>query len=294
MSRQFLDLLPDALAFPLLRRAARLHAVSTDKYSVRLATTAQEHRDAYALVHTAYAYQGIELVTANPLRVTPQHLLPEANVLVAYEGEVLVGTMTVFHDSPAGLPLDKDYGQQIDLLRAQGHTLVEYGALAVVERCWHTGVTTLLNIAAHWLSVNLLQASHCVIGVHPKAARWYQAIYKFERLGQAQAHAQLRAPVIGLKQDLAQSQRHLDRCYRKQMENGIRLCDAFQHLGIACVQLPRQLNARHKLSREVFQELFIERSDQLARLDPVTRAYLEEWRTPETLVERPARVSSAA
>jgi hypothetical protein len=270
-----------------LRRKATLHETPTDRYDVRIARNVREYQDAFRLLHVAYVYQGIEPVHGMEMRITPQHVLPESTVFVAYEGETLVGTMTVTLDSPAGLPLDHDYPAPLERLRARGATMVEFGALAVVRKCWHTGVTTLLNIAAHWFSWEVLRASHCVMGIHPKAAPFYDAVYDFVVLGAPRPHAELAAPVQGMVHELAGLRRHLVRHFRRPMATGLTPGEHFT------VQLPPNIHmpegeslgqlARWKLPREVFRELFIEQSDRLDSLDQRTREQLEGWRSLHTL-----------
>lgn len=292
MKAKTLCKLPEFIFKPVARWLAKLHKTELGKYQIRIAQTTDEYRDAFSLVHHAYVCQGIESVRSDPLRMTPQHTLPEATVLVAYEGDNLVGTMTVTADSPAGLPLDKDYGLQLDVLRAQGKQLAEYGSLAVVERCWHTGVTTLLNAAANFWVSKVLGVSHVVVGVNPSAAPWYRALFAFRQMGKAKAHAELSAPVVGLVQDLEEVLAYFRKHFTRRMSHGVPVCEAFDQLILPGVTLPRSLElcqqVRWKMSRQVFQELFGDEHARLERLDLKTRAYLEEWRTPETLIYREA------
>ena len=57
----------------------------------------------------------------------------------------------------------------------------------------------------------------------------------------------------------------------------------------ACVQIPPNVPAdelvRWKLPRDVFQDLFIEKSDRLDSLDPITLHYLNRWRSLENLAQ---------
>lgn len=279
--------LPSFLTGPAVRSQARLHETPLDRFEVRVARTADEYRKAFSLVHTAYVYLGIENVRSDPMRIAPQHLLPEATVLVAYDGDNLVGTLTVFEDSQAGLPLDKDYQDEIDQLRAEGKKLVEYGSLAVLEPYHHSGVATLLFITAHWWSRHVVEASDCVIGVNPSAAWLYKAVFNFKRLGGSKKHAQLKAPVFGLCQDLACTEAFFARHYRKPLANGIPAGVAFANLDLPCVDVPRTMSkaalVRWKLPRHVFKELFVEANDRVSTLTPAAREHLDQWRSIETL-----------
>lgn len=270
-----------------LRRRAALHLTPMDKYRVRIARTVADYQDAFRLLYVAYVYQGIEPIRGVEMRIIPHHVLPEATVFVVYEGDALVGTMTATLDSPAGLPLDNDYPEELAALRQQGARIVEFGALAVVRRCWHTGVTALLNMAAHWFSHETLGATHCVCGIHPKTSPFYSALYAFEPLGAARPHAELSAPVLGMVHRLDEVRDHLRRHFRKPMATGLSPAEHFTEHLPPCIHMPpvahlRSL-ARWKLSREVFRELFIDRSDRLQTLDDRTREHLEGWRSLRTM-----------
>lgn len=223
-----------------MRRQARFHLTPLDRYQVRIARTVREYEDAFRLVHAAYVFQGIENVQAPELRCTPQQLSSDATVLVAYEGDVLVGTMTVTADSAAGLPLDKDCLNELTALRQQGARLVEYGAYAIVERCWSAGVSDLLYIAANVVTSSTLSATHVVIGVNPRATPFYRAIFNFRELAKTKQHATLRAPVVGLVQDLSRLEAFLRHHYTRPMASGRVPAEHFFGAPLACINLHRR------------------------------------------------------
>ena len=279
LTRQYTD--------AMIRRKSKIHETPLNRFSIRIARTFEEHADAFSLVHTAYAYLGIEAVRKQVMRTTKQHVLPEATVFVAYEGENLVGTLTVTLDSPAGLPVEDDYPKEIEDLR-RGSKLVELGSLAVVKRCWGDGVTTLLNIAAfHW-SINILGATDCVIGINPKACVWHRAIYGFEMLGAVSQHSNLLAPVQGMLVSFDTSIAHLRRKITRPLSSGLPLVEHIMRKLPDCVHVPTNVDhrdlTRWKLSREVFQELFVKQTDRLCTLDNRTRSYLQRCRSEKTLM----------
>jgi GNAT superfamily N-acetyltransferase len=271
----------------LIRARARVHQVPPDAFRVRLAQDAEELRAAFTLLHEAYAERGLEPVGDRKMRITPHHVLQESLVFVAYEGDRPVGTITVTGDSPAGLPLDKDYPAELDRLRDADARLAEIGSLAVLKPWRHTGVTFLLSMTAHWACHTLFRATHTAIGVNPSAEGFYAAIHGFTRLGEPQPHAELTAPVIGLVQETGAGRDHYARHHREPMPHGRRIHEEFCTIGRtpACVEVPRELtgDGRWRLSRQVFREVFIHASDRLYSLDPDTQAYLMSQRSPETL-----------
>ena len=70
------------------------------------------------------------------------------------------------------------------------------------------------------------------------------------------------------------------------MASGLRIDQHFGETLPSCVTVEALGDgedwARWKMPREVFQELFVRRSDRLRTLDPQTRAHLEIVRSPRT------------
>jgi hypothetical protein len=282
----------------VLRKRLAMERTPLHRFRVRLARTADDYESAFRLVQASYVALGIDHALTRHLRMTSQHVLPEAWVLLAEEGGLLVGTMTVTLDSPARLPLDADYPSELDALRTAGARLCEFGTLAVVERRRHSGVSNLLNMAAVTIATQRLQATHLVAGVHPTAIEFYRAAYHFEQLGPAKGHANLEAPVAGMVSDLAVFHRFLEKAFPTPLPTGSLAADHFFGVPLPCIELPPGDHVellRWKLSREVFQELFNRRTNHLATLDEKTRRYLEQFRSPTTLhdYQRPRLVKAS-
>lgn len=296
--------LPAFVSDPLIRRKARIHALDTDRFEIRLARTHEEYRDAFRLVHVGYVFQGIEPLKEIDLRIAEQHVLAEATVLVAYEKGRIVGTISVISDSSAGLPLDKDYPEEMAALRRSGARISEVGSLAVVRRCWHSSLMPLLGMAAGRLGFRVHGSTHNVIGVHPKAAAFYRAIWNFHPLGSPRQHTELDAPVVGLVHERRATQEHMARVHRRPMIHGSRLYPVDYFFGDtvpAGLYLPEDVPEtewpRFKMPRDVFRELFIDRSNRLAELSTKTVHRLREQRTEQTvgmISETPSRTTHTA
>jgi hypothetical protein len=227
------------------------------------------------------------------MRITPQHLLREAVVLIAYDDRKPVGTMTVTQDSPAGLPLDHDYPVELTALRRVGARLSEFGSLAVEKHVRGAGVTLLLNMAAHFVARNIMRSTHSVIGVNPNAEGFYSALYDFRRLAEPRAHAELAAPVLGLVHECQRLGDFLSRHFVKPMESGRAVWEHYSVELPGCVVLqPEILHGDLRLPRAVFREVFVHRSGKLQSLDAATRRYLDQQRGPDTV--RPPSDDSAA
>lgn len=280
--------LQDFVLDHVIRHRARFDRVPMDRYTIRVARTLGEYESAFRLVHINYAALGIEPMRPVDLRLTEQHALREAIVLVAYDGEQPVGTITVTGDSPAGLPLDGDYPVELGALRAGGAHLAEINSFAIVGRCRRDGLAQLLSIAATRIGFRTLGATHIVSGVHPSATPMYRAIWSFTPLGAPRTHATLRAPVAGQVVERSTIFAHVRRHFGKRMSSGSTL-EAHLLMGppLPCVSVPddspnADLGA-FKMPRDVFRTLFVDRTDRLASLRPTTLSHLREQRTDETL-----------
>lgn len=277
---------PRIISDRLIRRKVAMESTPLDRFTVRIAHTVDCYEGAFRLVQSAYIAKGIESVLASTLRITPQHVLPEAYVLIAELRGQLVGTMTVTLDSPAGLPLEKDYPEALAPMRAMGRRLCEFGSLAIAERYRNQGVANLLNMAAFTIASQKLNADRIVLGVNPVAVDYYRAMYNAAPFGGPKGHAQLSAPVAGLTIDREGGYEFLCRAYPRRMPTGYLAADHFFGAPLPCIEMPEGSHAeltRWKLSREVFQELFLRRSNRIETLDENTREHLGHMRSPHTV-----------
>jgi hypothetical protein len=233
----------------ICRRAA-LHAVALDTYDLRPAWTVSELAAACSLVHDAYVGLGICAPKPTGMLVSPQHLASDTVVFLARRraDQRLVGTVSVLFDGPAGLPLDHDYPVALSRLRADSARLCEIGSLAVTHEHRRSGANALLAMASLWAALHAGVASHCVIGVHPRAADHYRALYGFRRFGDAQRHCELQAPVTGLELELATLEAYLRRAHPRPMSSGRRVHEHTCHELPACIAAPRTSRAQPRLA----------------------------------------------
>lgn len=214
--------------------------------------------------------------------------MPESTVIVAYEGAQLVGTITLTLDSPANLPLAKDYPEELAKLRKPNRVLVEFGSLAIVKRLWHSGLNNLLSMAAVYVAHNIQKATHIVMGINPKAASFYRAVYGFQKLGGKKGHNELIAPVLAMQVNLCHLRSHLKRHFKKPLSSKFFPHEHFFDSLPLCIDIPaiasREELVRWKLSREVFQELFMVRTDRLQTLSEEAKRYIGHIRSENTLM----------
>ena len=96
----------------------------------RIAATRSEREAAFELVYEAYLRSGLSDPNPWRVRVTPYHLLPDAEVFVAvHRGQVLL-TYTFVFDGELGVPMELVYAREVDELRRAGVRFAEATCLA--------------------------------------------------------------------------------------------------------------------------------------------------------------------
>lgn len=279
----------------VIRRRAGLATLPTDRFTIRVARSAHDYEAAFRLVQAAYVAQGIESTDSPVLRVFGHHTMREATVLLAHEGEHLVGTMTVLEDSTAGILLDRDYPNELATLRAQGAKLVELCGLTVVRRCAHSGVSQLLALAAIRYAAVLRGCSHIVVGVHPRAIDIYDALWGMKPFTPVRDHSYLHAPVVGLVGEYNATNSFLRRVYTKPIASGAQAADyVFGDAVFPGVTLPdvdEDALTRWKMPRDVFRALFIERNKVIDELSPEILERVAQQRSRATWMSEEPSVS---
>jgi GNAT superfamily N-acetyltransferase len=295
MATGFSMKLPRSLVHRLIRRKAGLGSIPVGKFRVSVACTARDYEGAFRLVQAAYVAAGIESTDSPALRVFEHHLLREATVFVAYEGEQLVGTITLLEDSAAGLLLDRDYPREMAELRAHAEHVSEICALTVVKRCRHQGVAQLLSMTATRYAAVHRKVSHIVIGVHPRAEDYYGALWGMHCFGAPRAHAALVAPVMGIAVSIADLREHLVRYGSHRLASGRSAVEhVFGATSFPGVDLPEVHGdelTRWKMPRHVFRRLFMEDTHLAQELSPVVRREVERQRSRSTLMSDEVSIS---
>jgi len=157
---------------------------SVDELSIRIARSPAELRKAFRLVFERYYRAGLETAKASRIRLTPYHLLPTSEVLIAERNSVITSTLSMFGDSPAGLPMESMYGQQICHLRSQGFRLAEIGSLADRRNGQGRFINTFVQIGRLLAQVAQSRGIDVIVAaVHPRHARLYEKVMGFRQIG---------------------------------------------------------------------------------------------------------------
>ena len=123
------------LRYSHLRWTADTAGPYSHAVTYKIADCRQERRAAFRLVHDAYVRAGWMRPNRYGLRVTPHHLLPTTDVLIAKYQEQVIYSLTLISDDQRGLPLASMYPAELDQLRQRHLYLAEVTAVAARPHC---------------------------------------------------------------------------------------------------------------------------------------------------------------
>ncbi len=175
--------------------------------SVDLAQSRLERQGALELRRDVYRRKGLLQADSVKAQVLPQAFAPGSAMFVAREGDLIVGTIAFYMDSPMGLPMDAVHREEVAAARATYARVAEVGGLAVREDRRGLGVTMLLYEATvRWALAT--HAQYLVACVNPSSRRVYSRLLFFDVLGTCRQHPRFAgAPSIPIGLDLATAPR---------------------------------------------------------------------------------------
>ena len=185
------------------------HVPPLDGLECKIASSIDEWRDAFALVHDSYVRAGLSEPRISGLRVTPYHLLSTTSTLIAsYNGE-LVGTLTLIGDSEFGVPMELVYGDEVAAVRDQGISFAEVSCLATQQLATVDYVSVFMRlmrlVAQH---ARYLGIERLVIATHPRHALFYRRFMGFRQFGRQTSYPAVRgAPAVAAYLDFADADR---------------------------------------------------------------------------------------
>jgi hypothetical protein len=176
-----------------------------DALDYGVATTTDELDGAFRLVHDRYVARGYMRRHPSGRRIGLHHALPTTRVFVCRSDRQVIGTVSLVLDSLLELPCDALYRAELAPLRAAGRRVAEVSALAVDERWRSAGLEvpmTLVHLVVAYAS-RIVQVDDLCITVHPRHARFYERVLRFERSGAGKPHPGVEdAPAVLLRLDL--------------------------------------------------------------------------------------------
>jgi hypothetical protein len=194
---------PDAVAAvepPDGSRDGRMMACDLD---IRVARSLPEIVDAWGLVYTAYRRIGIIDANDSELHTSEYAINPQTSVVIGCTETDIASTLTIMHDSPRGLPLDKAYPGELAALRERGERLMEVGLLADRRAKMARSIAAIFGMMRYVFYNSRFTSSKILCGVHPHHAGFYMKSFGFEQAGPESTHPTVKeAAVVLLRLDL--------------------------------------------------------------------------------------------
>jgi hypothetical protein len=160
-------------------------SVTALSLEVAIARSRQELTEAFQLVFKSYLQAGLVGQRPSGLRLTPHHLLPTSEVLLAKSDGGVVSTLSMFGDGYLGLPMDSMYPKELKMLRNQGIRLAEIGCLADRRTCQNRFIKTFAELGRLLAQVASNRGIDAIVAVtHPRHARLYERVMGFRQMGQ--------------------------------------------------------------------------------------------------------------
>ncbi|MCK4872325.1 MAG: hypothetical protein KAS72_06340 [Phycisphaerales bacterium] len=150
-------------------------------------------QQAYGLAYHKYLERKLVKPTPGGVFFTMQHLLPESVTFVGRLGSTAFTTLSVVMDSPAGLPLDNVFGDELARFRDRGMVLGELGLFADRRRSVTQSLSAMQRLFrfAYWYYLSNNYGCG-VIGVHPRHSGFYQRLFGWTSTGIVRDHPTVR------------------------------------------------------------------------------------------------------
>jgi len=168
---------------------------------VRVASSLKEVIECWKLVYESY--QRIDIVDDNPTGVHthPHAIRPSTSVVVGRLDKTPVSTLTIMHDCPRyGLPLDRVFNRQLNLLRRLGRPIVEVGLFADRHEVAGRALASIMEMMRFVYWNACFHGADVLCGVHPHHAGFYIKTFGFDLIGPVLPYAAVRGkPVVLLR-----------------------------------------------------------------------------------------------
>jgi hypothetical protein len=175
MPAHYLDVSAVEAATPISRKSDKLH--------VGVASNIEQVIEAWQLVY--HSYRRINIIDENPLGIhTNSHVIhPDMSVVMGELNGESVSTLTIMPDSERGLPLDRVYNRQLNMLRRLGRPIVEVGLLADRREKAGRALAAIMEMMRYVFWNARFHGADILCGVHPHHADFYIKTFGFGVIG---------------------------------------------------------------------------------------------------------------
>lgn len=161
------------------------------------AETLEELKAAYRLVYKEYLLRGYCRANSSQMHFNVFCLWPETRTFLLKKNEQLVGTISLLMDSPAGLPIEPLFPEEIAALKAPQKSFAEVGMLALDRELFPKRSFSLTDFQKLVCSFYLFKlmfeyarwkgVTDLVIAVHPKHKELYRFLC-FQEIGPVRSY----------------------------------------------------------------------------------------------------------
>lgn len=196
-------------------------------FRTKIANKYSEWIGSFRLLYEEYLNSGY-VIEQTPSRImfNIHHLLPNTVIYIAKSFSIPVSTLTQFFDNPLfGLPSDRIYKAELDILRSEGRVISELGSLATQKEFRWQNLFLHKCRAMFWYSMTR-EVNDLCIAVNPKHVPYYKTVFLFEVIGVEKYHPGVQAPAVLMRLNLDRLKEKLMAAY-SQMEYECNLHDFF-------------------------------------------------------------------
>jgi len=172
---------------------------------VRPAADRKELENAYRLVYQSYLHRGYIEPNPHQLRMTLFNAIPETVTFVSLHQKETIATVSLVPDSPAGLPMDEIYHDEVESLRRKGHRLAEVTMLADRRLEIRRTLPVLLSLMKLVFDYAryVLKLNDLCITINPRHDEFYKRYLLFDDLGELRTYPSVRGnPAVARRLDL--------------------------------------------------------------------------------------------
>ncbi|MFP4053033.1 MAG: N-acyl amino acid synthase FeeM domain-containing protein [Phycisphaerae bacterium] len=170
----------------------------------RAVITRDELVSALELVHDCCVRRGQMHSHPSGIRILPHFALPGTRTWVLQVEDVPVSTVSMFPDTPLGLPGDAPFGKALEKLRSQGRRIAEAGMLADRRTSHMRTMPAVLRIMPLvYEEARTGEVDALIITCPQQHEAFYRKLVGFERVGSPRPYPSvLDSPSVLLKLDL--------------------------------------------------------------------------------------------
>ena len=161
--------------------------IEEQRFKIRLAHSDDRVGSASMLVQKMYATRGYP---ANPVKRGAMRF-----TLMAYQGDKVVGTITLALDSEQGLLADQLYKTEVDTLRAAGRRVGELTKLAIDRHAGSKYIFAGLLHIAYIYAIRIYDYTDVVMEIVPRHMDYYVKMLGCEPLGEEKLNPRVNFPV---------------------------------------------------------------------------------------------------